>query len=259
MKKVAVVNQKGGVGKTTTSVNLGAALAARGIRVLLLDCDPQGNASSGIGYNEQDDRGPTLYEVLCHGQDARGALRQTSNENLWLLPSNLYLSGAEIELSTAISRELVLARKLAPLEGDFDLCLLDCPPSLGLLSVNALSASDELLVPVQGEYYALEGLKMLMRALSQLSNGLGREVRVNHFLLTMADNRTRLSKDVADELEAAFGAAVLSTRIPRNVTLAEAPSFGLAVRDYKKDSPGAVAYENLAEEVCQLWQLGNGR
>ena len=256
MLKVAVVNQKGGVGKTTTCVNLGAELARQGHRVLIVDADPQGNASSSLGFDRGRDQGPTVYEVLCTSANPQTALRSTPVEGLSLMPATLLLAGAELELATAIGRERLLTRKLQPLEDQFDLCLIDCPPSLGLLSVNAIVAADRLLVPVQSEYFALEGLALLAQTLRQLSDGLGRTVEMDDFLVTLVDERTLLAKDVVAELRDAFGSRVFDQMVPRNVSLAEAPSRGLPICLDAPKSSGAMAYHSLAKEVAERWALG---
>lgn len=254
---VTVVNQKGGVGKTTTCINLGAELAEMGNRVLLADCDPQGNGSSGLGYSRKNSDDPTMYDVLVHGLPACDAIVSTQIQNFDLLPSNIMLAGAELELTSAVCREFLLARALADLAHGYDLVLVDCPPSLGLLTVNGLTAADRLLVPVQSEYYALEGLSLLNHSVEKLRIGLQKKLQIDHLLVTMFDRRINLAQDVVDELSQVFGDRVLQTKIPRNVSLAEAPSYGCPVKKHAPSSMGAQSYRALAEEVAQLWQLKN--
>ena len=253
---LTIANQKGGVGKTTTAVSLSAALAQLGSRVLLVDLDPQGNATSGLGLRVQQGQ-HTIYQVLVEGVDIVDAIEPTSVRNLFVVPSNIDLAGAEIELVSAFSREQRLRKALDSIRGEFDIILIDCPPTLGLLTVNALTAGDGVIVPIQGEYYALEGLGALRRNAELIREQLNPELQVVGYLLTMLDARTRLSQQVVDEVEAHFGEQVFRTRIPRSVRLAEAPSFGQPITIFDPSSRAAMAYTRLAREVLHrlavLW------
>ena len=254
---IAVVNQKGGVGKTTTAVNLAAALAVRGLHVLLVDFDPQGNASAALNARPDGDQ-VTVYDALTGDTTLQSALVATDVTRLTLLPANLELAGAEVELVTTFNRERQLRRLLEPARQQFDLVLVDCPPSLGLLTINALCAADHLLVPVQTEYFALEGLGSLQRNVRLVRSQLQPELTVIGYLLTMLDARTRLGEQVVHEVERHFGAQVFTTRVPRSVRLAEAPSFGQPIEVFDPGSRGARAYRRLAEEVLERLG-GNGR
>jgi chromosome partitioning protein len=249
-RTVAVANQKGGVGKTTTAVNLGAALARVGQRVVVVDLDPQGNASTGMGV-EQADRSPSSYDVLTGRVDALSALRATAVDGLSALPATVDLAGAEVELVGQVARETVLKRALLPLGADGGVVLLDCPPSLGLLTVNALCAADEVLIPLQCEYFALEGLGQLLQNLRLVQQNINPNLRLNGIVLTMFDARTKLAEQVVAEIRAHFGAAVYATVVPRSVRLSEAPGFGLPIVAYDPGSTGAVAYRSLAAEFMQ--------
>jgi len=246
-KIIAVSNQKGGVGKTTTAVNLSACLAARGHRTLLVDLDPQANASSGLGADTRG-QGPSVYDVLIGGLPAREAIRKTDCENLFLLPGSISLAGAEIELVPMAQREQVLKRRLQEIADDYDFILIDCPPSLGLLTLNALSAAHSVLIPIQCEYYALEGLTQLMNSVRLVRRSLNRSLDVEGVALTMLDGRTNLGNQVVDEVRKVFGSKVYKSIIPRNVRLGEAPSFGQPICVYDPRSAGAQAYERLCDE-----------
>ena len=250
---LTVVNQKGGVGKTTTAVSLAAALADLGARILLLDLDPQGNASSGVGLRVQEGQ-PTIYDVLVGDMDLVDAIEPTSVRNLFVVPATIHLAGAEIELVSAFSREQKLRRAIEGIRGDFDLVLIDCPPSLGLLTVNAVSAADGIVVPIQCEYYALEGLGALQRNAELIRANLNPDLQVTGYVMTMMDGRTRLSQQVVDEVVSHFGDLVFSTRIPRSVRLAEAPSYGQPITVFDPSSRGARAYRSLAREVLRRLQ-----
>ena len=245
---IAVANQKGGVGKTTTTINLGAAIAEYGKRVLIVDLDPQANATTGLGVNSRDLQ-ESVYQVLCEEAAARDVIRPVDVPNLDLLPSSLALAGAEIELVSAFSREHRLTRALAPIVGAYDLVLVDCPPALGLLTINALVFARELLVPIQCEYYALEGLGQLAGNVDLVRSNLNPELAISRIVLVMYDGRTKLSEQVAGEVRAHFGDRVCNQVIPRSVRLSEAPSYGQPITLFDPTSRGAVAYRELAKEV----------
>lgn len=243
---IAVLNQKGGVGKTTTTINLAAYLARSGKSVLVCDTDPQGNSTSGLGVSKNE-LSATLYDVLFSKADAHKVIQKLNNEKLFLLPANANLAGAEVELVNTEGREMQLKKILDGL--DYDYILIDCPPSLGLLTVNALVAADWVMIPVQAEYYALEGLSQLLSVVQQVRKGLNTSLNILGVLVTLYDSRTSLSEQVKQELEKYFSDKVFSTVIPRNVKLAEAPSFGRTIIEHDKWSKGARAYKALAKEV----------
>ena len=245
---IAVANQKGGVGKTTTTVNLSACLADIGQRVLVVDLDPQANATTGLGVDPYAG-GVSTYDVLLQNGSMKDSLVSTQVDNLWVSPSTLDLAGAEIELVPAFSRERRLDSALAAVKADFDFVFVDCPPSLGLLTVNALTAAREVMVPIQCEYYALEGLGQLMRNIDLVRNGLNSELEISLIVLVMYDGRTKLSAQVASEIRSYFGDKVCRQMIPRNVRLAEAPSHGAPITLTYPNSRGALAYRELAKEV----------
>jgi chromosome partitioning protein len=244
---IAIANQKGGVGKTTTAVNLGAALAEAGYRVLVVDLDPQGNASTGLGISPRDVEN-SVYDVIMTDTPALDCIEPTSLKNLFVLPATIDLAGAEIELVAAFSRELKLRRALDPVRAEYDLILIDCPPSLGLLTVNGLAAADDVIVPVQSEYYALEGLGQLLKNVAMVRS-VNPTLDVRGIVLTMHDARTKLAEQVEVEVREHFGAKVYKTAVPRNVRLAEAPSFGQPIIAFDPASRGAWAYRDLAKEV----------
>ena len=245
---VAIANQKGGVGKTTTAVNLSASLAASERRTLLLDMDPQGNACSGLGLFERANiRG--MYEVLLQDATLREVIRPTNVPFLDLAPANQELTGAEVELVGAIARETRLSRALEEIRGDYDYIFIDCPPSLGLLTLNALTAADSILIPIQCEYYALEGLSQLLNTIRLVQRNLNASLEIEGVLLTMYDRRLNLSQQVAQEARSYFGSKVFEAIVPRNVRLGEAPSHGKPIILYDILSPGAVGYLNLAGEL----------
>ncbi|KKI89503.1 sporulation initiation inhibitor Soj [Bacillus sp. SA1-12] len=247
-KIIAIANQKGGVGKTTTSVNLGACLAYIGKRVLLVDVDPQGNATSGIGI-EKADVEHCIYDILVDDVDVKDVIKQTAVENLDIIPATIQLAGAEIELVPTISREVRLKRALESLKHHYDYMIIDCPPSLGLLTINALTASDAVLIPVQCEYYALEGLSQLLNTVRLVQKHLNTDLMIEGVLLTMLDARTNLGIQVIEEVKKYFQDKVYKTIIPRNIRLSEAPSHGQPIIIYDPRSRGAEVYLDLAKEV----------
>jgi len=245
---IACANQKGGVGKTTTVVNLAAYLALGGDRVLVVDLDPQGNATSGFGI-ERAGLETTLYDVILGDTPVRDVIRPTAVADCSIVPASVSLAGADVELAAVEQRERRLARALRGVTEDYDYVLVDCPPSLGLLTVNALTAADSVLIPTQCEYYALEGLSQLIATLNLVRDSLNPALEIKGVVLTMYDARTNLSADVAAEVRGHLGDAVFETIVPRSVRLSEAPSFGLPIALYRADSRGALAYAELAREL----------
>lgn len=245
---ISVLNQKGGVGKTTTVINLGAYLAKTGKSVLIVDFDPQGNATSGLGIDKNSLNG-SIYEVLVNNVDVSSVIIQTQIDNLFILPANANLAATELELADASNREFVLKNLLD--NAKYDYVLIDCPPSLGLLTVNALTASNWLLVPVQAEYYALEGLSQLLDVMQKVKQGPNPDLQLLGVLVTMYDNRNTLAQQVSSELNNYFGDKVFKSIVPRNVRLAEAPSFGKPIMEHDKWSKGAKAYKQLSKEVIK--------
>lgn len=245
---IAVTNQKGGVGKTTTTINVAAGLVNRGARVLIVDLDPQGNASSGIGVAKEDNS-LTTYDVLCKNQPIDQAWRQTHIENLWILPANAHLAAAEIDLAQLSGREFKLQQLIK--DADFDYILIDCPPSLGLLTVNALTAATAVLIPVQAEYYALEGLSQLLNTVQAVRGATNPGLELLGIAITMFDKRNSLSEQVQKELAGYFGDKLFKTEVPRNVRLAEAPSYGRTIYDHDRWSKGARAYKSLVNEILE--------
>ena len=245
---IAVANQKGGVGKTTTAVNLGAALAELSYRVLIVDLDPQANATTGVGIDPRSFE-LSMYDVLMRDAKMEDAVEPTRMKNLFIAPATIDLAGAEIELVPTFRRELKLRRALESIAGDFDYTLVDCPPSLGLITVNGLAAADEVLVPIQCEYYALEGLGQLLRNVNLVKNNLNERLTLTTIVLTMYDGRTKLAEQVAEEVRSHFGNRVCRNVIPRTVRISEAPSFGQPITAFDPGSRGAIAYRELAKEV----------
>ncbi|HBX77448.1 MAG TPA: chromosome partitioning protein ParA [Acidimicrobiaceae bacterium] len=248
---IALANQKGGVGKTTTTINLGAALAEADHRTLVIDLDPQGNATTGLGINSHALE-HSIYDVLLSDLPMEDCIEPTDVLNLFIAPANLDLAGAEIELVPAMSRETRLKKAIAEVKADYDYILIDCPPSLGLLTVNALAAADEVMVPVQCEYFALEGLGQLIRNINLVQRNLNPELELSSIVLVMFDSRTKLAEQVAFEVREHFGATVCRNVIPRNIRLSEAPSFGQPITTFDPSSRGAVAYRELAREVHRV-------
>ncbi len=249
-KIIAVVNQKGGVGKTTSAVNLAAAVGALGKKVLLVDIDPQGNATSGLGLNKRE-LAQSSYDVIINGVPAKQVIRKTAFQNVDILPANMNLAGAELELVNANRRESSLKTALAMVKGEYHYIFMDCPPSLGLITLNALCTADTVLVPIQCEYYALEGLSQLIATVRQVKRLYNPMIEIEGVLLTMYDGRLNLTAQVVEELKRFFPKKVYSTPIPRNVKLSEAPSYGMPVMYYDKNSRGAQAYNELAMEFIR--------
>ena len=249
-KIISIANQKGGVGKTTTTVNLSAILAKKGKRVLLIDADPQGNATSGIGMDKDIEL--STYDLLVSDQPAVDIIRKTEIKNLYICPSNLNLAGAEVQLVSMMSREQRLKEKLEPIKDEFDFIFIDCPPSLGLITLNAFTASTSVLIPVQCEYYALEGLGQLINTVELVKKHLNKDLYIEGALLTMYDIRTNLSNQVVKEVKRYFNNRVYKTVIPRNVRVSEAPSYGLPITIYDPHSKGAKSYDKLGKEFLKL-------
>jgi chromosome partitioning protein len=245
---IAVLNQKGGVGKTTTTVNTAAYLAAKGSKVLIIDIDPQGNATSGLGLDKQSLHG-TTYDLLTKNSSADKVITETNQPNLWIIGANTDLAAAEVELVSELGRETVLRTHMQALT--FDYVFIDCPPSLGLLTINALCAADFLLIPVQTEYYALEGLGQLMAIFQRVKQSLNTKIELLGVVATMYDSRNSLAEQVYGELEKHFGDKLFTTKIPRNVRLAEAPSYGKPIQEHDKWSKGARAYKQLSKELVK--------
>jgi chromosome partitioning protein len=247
---VALANQKGGVGKSTTAINLTASLALHGHRVLLIDLDPQGNASSGLGI-ERGAIETSIYDVLLKETPLEDAIEPTSVRNLFVVPATIDLAGAEIELVSVLSRETRLKAAIKGTGDDYEFVFIDCPPSLGLLTINALTAADEVVIPIQCEYYALEGLSQLLRNIQLVTGNLNPELKVGGVVLTMYDGRTKLSKDVAQQVRDYFGDTAFKTVIPRSVRLSEAPSYGEPIEAFDPMSRGAIAYRQLGREFLE--------
>lgn len=247
-KIIAIANQKGGVGKTTTTVNLGASLAKMDYKVLLIDMDAQGNATSGVGIRKAEVH-QDIYHVLIEGKPIQEVILPSSRQNMWVVPSSIELAGAEVELTTMQRREARLDQALEGIKDHYDFILIDCPPSLGHLTINAFTASDSIIIPVQAEYYALEGLSQLLNTIRLVQKHFNPQLKIEGVLMTMYDARTNLGQDVVQEVKKYFHEKVYRTIIPRNVRLSEAPSYGLSIVDYDPKSKGAIEYANLAGEV----------
>jgi len=247
-KTIAICNQKGGVGKTTTSINLSTYLALSGKRILLIDIDPQGNATSGLGINKHSIK-QSIYDLIIDEIDPKSVIIATGVENLSLIPSTLSLTGAEVELVGIMGREYRLKKALASVLGEFDYIIIDCPPSLGLLTVNALSAADSVLIPIQCEYYALEGLSQLVNTVNLVNENLNSSLVIEGVLLTMADFRTNLTNEVINEVKKFFKGKVYNSIIPRNIRITESPGFGKPIAIYDKSSIGAQKYQEFTNEL----------
>ena len=247
---ISIVNQKGGVGKTTTAVNLSAFLAKKRKKVLIIDLDPQGNATSGFGFDKMELKN-TVYDFLVNDEEITNVILPTQVKNVDMCPTNINLAGAEVELVSAISRETILKNAIDTVRDQYDYVIIDCAPSLGLLTINALAACDGVIVPIQGEYYALEGLTQLIDTINMIRKKLNPKIGITGVVITMHDSRTQLTKQVVEEVQKYFGDKVFKTFIPRNVRLAEAPSHGQTIDEYDAKSKGAVAYQALANEVLK--------
>ena len=249
---ISVSNQKGGVGKTTTSINLSAFLAEKGQKILIIDFDPQANAGSGLGINTEEVN-TTIYEVLIGQVGIEKSIIKTQFDNLYIIPSNIHLSGAQVELLNINEREYILKKAIQKIKDEYNFVFIDCPPSLGLLTINSLVAADSVLIPLQCEYYALEGLSQLLKVVAMVQENLNRNLIIEGVILTMFDSRTNLSQQVVSDVREYFKEKVLNTIVPRNVKLSEAPSFGKPIGFYDRKCAGSESYERLAEEV-----LSNG-
>ena len=264
MKTFVIANQKGGVGKTTTTMNLGASLALKKKKVLAIDMDPQSNLSSGLGFTQQFDKQSwntadeapykNIYDVLVEGDSISSVFVSTSTDNLFLVPSHLSLAGAEIEMVNMLTRESLLKKAISKMSEDFDYVIIDCPPSLGLLTINALSAADYLLIPIQCEYFALEGLGQLLET-TKLIKGINPKLVIGGVILTMYDSRTKLSENVVSDVKEFFKETAFNTIVPRNVRLSEAPSYGQTIFQYDDKSTGALAYKKLASEFIKRFKV----
>lgn len=248
-KIVSIANQKGGVGKTTTSINLSTILAKKGKKVLMIDADPQGNASSGVGVDKEVEE--SVYDILIGDTEIKDVVIKTNIKNLYVCPSNINLAGAEVELVSVMSREYRLKEKLDKIKDEYDYIIIDCPPSLGLITLNAFTASDSVLIPVQCEYYALEGLGQLINTINLVKKHLNKNIDIEGALLTMYDARTNLSNQVVKEVKKYFNDKVYKNVIPRNVKLSEAPSYGMPISIYDPRSKGAKSYEKFVKEFMK--------
>lgn len=247
---IAIINQKGGVGKSTTAVNLAAALGENNKKVLLVDFDPQGNSTSGFGI-EKEELSQCIYDALLNDVPVEDLIHDTDSKKVFVVPATIQLAGAEIELVSAMARETRLKELLVPVRDEFDFIFIDCPPSLGLLTINALTAADSVLIPIQCEYYALEGVTKLLESMRMVKSRINKDLDTFGVLMTMYDSRTSLSNQVVDEVRNYFGDKTFKTLIPRTVKLSEAPSFGMPVIEYAPNNKGAKAYRELAKEVMK--------
>jgi len=245
---IALANQKGGVGKSTTAINMSASMAKLGKKVILIDIDPQANTTSGVGINKYNVN-RTIYDAMIERADINELIQETNIDGLFIVPSNIHLAGAEVELVNMMMREQRLKKIIEPIRDKYDFIIIDCPPALSVLTINALVAADEVLIPIQCEYYALEGLGQLLRTIELVKNNLNSNLEISGFVMTMYDSRTKLSGQVVDEVRRYFGEKVYKTIIPRNVRVSEAPSYGLPVILYDPDCKGAIAYINFTKEV----------
>lgn len=251
---LAIINQKGGVGKSTTSVNLSACLGDLGYKVLLVDLDPQGNSSSGLGFDKKNCEYSTYDCLLNDDIDTEDAIVEVGAKNVWLIPAMIQLANAEVELVNAIARETVLKTAIDEVKDEFDFIFIDCPPSLGLLTINALTAANQLMIPIQCEYYALEGVSQILDTKKMVKKKLNKGLDIFGVVMTMLDKRTTLSKEVVDNVEGVFGDKMFKTRIPRTVRLSEAPSYGEPIIQYDPNGKGADAYRELAKEVVKRYK-----
>lgn len=245
---VAIANQKGGVGKTTTAINLGASLAALDYKTLIVDADPQANSTSGVGHNPKEVK-KSIYECMVDGIEAKDCILETSQKDLYLMPSHIDLVGAEVEMVNLENREEKMRGALLPIKNDFDFIIVDCSPSLGLITINALTAADSVIIPVQCEYFALEGLGKLLNTIQIIQKRLNKNLEIEGILLTMYDVRLRLSNQVVEDVQTHFKQMVFDNIIPRNIRLSEAPSFGVPAIVHDAESKGAISYLNLAKEI----------
>ncbi|MCT8977607.1 AAA family ATPase [Clostridium sp. CX1] len=251
MKVISIFNQKGGVGKTTTSINLGSYLAMQGYKVLNIDIDPQGNTTSGLGFDKKSIN-LSVYDLLTSDISIEEVIKKSELvDNFFIVPSTMELAGAEVELIGKSNRENILKSKISKIQEKFDFIFLDCPPSLGLLTINALTSSDSVLIPIQCEFYALEGVGQLMNTIQLVKKSLNKELQIEGVIMSMYDGRTKLSNEVVSEVKKYFKDSVYNTTIPRNIRLAESPSFGLPIMLYDDKCKGAEAYENLAQEFLE--------
>jgi len=252
---IAITNQKGGVGKTTTVLNIGVYLAVKGKKILLIDIDPQSNLSSGLGA-KQEEKEKSVYDFLINKTPIKDVIKKTRIKNLDIVPSSIELAGAEVEMVNALSRENILKKGIVEIHKNYDFILIDCPPSLGLLTINGLVAADKVIIPVQSEYFALEGLGQLLNTIKLIRTSLNPQMEIGGVIVTMYDNRTNLSKEVANEIEKFFEDKVFKTIIPRSIRLSEAPSRSLSIYEYAPQSAGAIAYEELAGEIIRRFKYG---
>lgn len=250
-KVIAIANQKGGVGKTTTAINLSACLGQKKKKVLVIDADPQGNTSSGLGVSVNDDEYST-YDCIVNNTSLKDAAVKSDYDNLWVCPGTINLAGAELELVDEKEREYKLKKKIDEIRDNFDFIIIDCPPSLGLITLNSLSSADSVIIPVQCEYYALEGLSQLTKTIKMIKQSTNKNLKIEGVLLTMYDSRTRLSPQIEEEVRKYFATTVYKTVIPRNVRLSEAPSYGQPIISFDKNSNGAKCYKKLAAEVIKM-------